>query len=492
MMKSTVWLLAWALLAHPVAAQTPAAIGIDTLALRAHTYFLSSDLLLGRNTGTRGERIAAEYIAAQLQRMGLRPASSGSWLQPVPLRSGIIDNAMTLATVVRGSDTLVFGSSRDFVWNTGGARAFRDFAGAAVFVGAAEVAGAVAGDDVRGKVLVVAGTLGALASELVPRWSAAGVAGVILLTDSAQFALYARSRAGVRLFSAADVHDPIWQADLPMLIAAPAFVRALLTQAPLTEAMFDGRSTFQRVDLQRTVSAQLRMETRDVAAVNVAGVIPGRDPALVNEYVVYTAHYDHLGVSTPDGRGDSIYNGFSDNAAGVAMLLAIGQAFLAAPAERSVMLLFLTGEERGLLGSTSYTVAPLVPLTRTVAVINLDAGAPPAPPRNWRIAGGTRSTLGDIAKRVATRRGWDATLSDASPNSDYWPFLRAGVPAIFIVPGNEWEGVTSEQRDALRRRWDRYHQPDDEWSQDFPFAGLARYADYALAIGRAVSAAPRQ
>jgi Zn-dependent M28 family amino/carboxypeptidase len=314
---------------------------------------------------------------------------------------------------------------------------------------------------------------------------------VIVLTDSAQFALYARSRAGARLFTATDVRDPIWQPDLPMLIAAPTLTRALLAQAPLTEAMFDGGRVFQRVDLERTVSAQLRVEMNDVAAVNVAGVIPGRDPALLDQYIVYTAHFDHLGVSIPNARGDSIYNGFSDNAAGVAMLLAIGQAFLAAPAERSVMLLFLTGEERGLLGSTAYTAAPLVPLERTVAVINLDAGAPPAAPRSWRIAGGTRSTLGDIAKRVATGREWEAALSDASPNSDYWPFLRAGVPAIFIVPGNEWEGHTGEQRDALRRRWDRYHQPDDEWAQDFPFAGLARYADYALAIGRAASAGAR-
>jgi Zn-dependent M28 family amino/carboxypeptidase len=119
------------------------------------------------------------------------------------------------------------------------------------------------------------------------------------------------------------------------------------------------------------------------------------------------------------------------------------------------------------------------------ALINLDAGAPPAPPITWRIAGGTGTALGTLAAEVAEQAGWTATLSAASPNSDYWPFLARGVPAVFLIPGGEWENTSAAQKQELQQRWDRYHQAGDEWASDFPFAGLARYADYALRLGRA-------
>jgi Zn-dependent M28 family amino/carboxypeptidase len=220
-----------------------------------------------------------------------------------------------------------------------------------------------------------------------------------------------------------------------------------------------------------------------VRAANIGAVLRGSDPALRDEYIVYTAHYDHLGVSSPDASGDSVYNGFSDNAAGVAMLLAIAEAMSDDPPARSVAFLFFTGEERGLLGSAYMASSPPMPLDNIAALINLDAGAPPAPPLNWRIAGGAGTALGQLAADVATTNGWTAVLSAPSPNSDYWPFLQRGVPSIFIIPGDQWENVTTEQRDALRRRWDRYHQAGDHWHAEFPFAGLARYAAYALAVG---------
>jgi Zn-dependent M28 family amino/carboxypeptidase len=219
-------------------------------------------------------------------------------------------------------------------------------------------------------------------------------------------------------------------------------------------------------------------------AANVAAMLPGSDPDRRNEYVVYTAHYDHLGIGVPDAAGDSIYSGFSDNAAGVAMLLAIAEQLRDAPPPRSVLFLFFTGEERGLLGSSYFASHPPVRLTRMRALINLDAGAPPAPPVSWRIAGGD-SALDQTARRVAEGRGWTVTVGPASPNSDHWPFLYRGVPSIFIIPGEEWEGTTPEVRAALRARWDRYHQPGDRWFPDFPFAGLGRYADFALLVGLA-------
>jgi hypothetical protein len=116
-------------------------------------------------------------------------------------------------------------------------------------------------------------------------------------------------------------------------------------------------------------------------------------------------------------------------------------------------------------------------------LINLDAGAPPAPPISWRIAGGSSSTLGNLADSVAKAQQWTADLGTGTPNSDYWPFLQRGVPSIFIIPGNHWENVTPQQQEALRAKWDRYHRADDEWSGEFPFGGLVRYARFAFLVG---------
>ncbi|HEY8380149.1 MAG TPA: M28 family peptidase, partial [Nannocystis sp.] len=274
---------------------------------------------------------------------------------------------------------------------------------------------------------------------------------------------------------------------LPTLVAGPRLTAALLAGAPLAPDALDGTKPFKALPLGRMIEATIRVSEMPVAAANVAALIPGHDPALRDEVVAYTAHYDHLGIGPADATGDSIYNGFSDNAAGVAMLLAIGEAFAREPPARSVLLLFFTGEELGLLGSAYYAAEPLIPLERTVAVINLDAGAPPAPPRSWRVAGGTVSTLGEVARHVAAGQGWTAEPSGPRPNSDYWPFLRAGVPAVFLIPGSEWEGVSRAEREALHARWDRYHQPGDEWHPDFPFSGLRRYAEFAWLLGAEVA-----
>jgi Zn-dependent M28 family amino/carboxypeptidase len=241
---------------------------------------------------------------------------------------------------------------------------------------------------------------------------------------------------------------------------------------------------------QGTVRVTVAASADVVHARNVGCLLRGTEARAADTAIVLTAHYDHLGVSTPDERGDSIYNGFSDNAAGVAMLLAIAQGIQRSPAgalRHSLLLLFFTGEERGLLGSDYFVARPPYPLGRLRAVINLDAGAPPARPWNWRVAGGDGIPLGSLAMDVAAARGWAAVTSAATPNSDYFPFARAGVPAVFLIPGTgPYEGLTSDSSDALRRRWDEYHQAADAWYPDFPFEGLQRYAEFALALASAV------
>lgn len=464
---------------------------IDTLALRGHTKFLADDLLEGRGTGTRGERLAALYLRSQLTRLGLSGAATdGGYLQPVPLREATIDHAGTSVVVERGGERVAFRSGEDFVVNTGGRDAFRDFEGEALFAGTAALAhDALAGHErLDGRVIVVLGTLGSEAGTLIPDWIRRGAEGVVsLIPEPERFNVFVRSRGDTRLYVDADVDDPVWQPQLPTLIAGPRLSAALLADAALAPDALDGSRTFSALPLERHVEASIRTTTRELASANVAAILPGSDPALRDEVVVYTAHYDHLGIGLPDARGDSIYNGFSDNAAGTAMLLTIAEALVREPPALSVVFLFFTGEEKGLLGSSYYAAEPLIPLERTIAVINLDAGAPPAPPRSWHVAGGELSTLGSLARRVAAERGWVAEPSAARPNSDYWPFLQRGVPAVFLIPGSDWEGVSRAEQEALRQRWDHYHQPADEWSADFPFAGLERYAQLALSLGRAVA-----
>lgn len=455
--------------ATPVAAQS-----VDTLGMRVNTRFLSSDLLEGRGTGTRGEHIAAEYIASELMRIGAQPIQGNGYLQPIPLKRAIINDSATRVSL----NGRRFESHRDFVWNTGGRGALRDFAGPLMYVGTADSVAIRRAPESRGHVVVFTGALGGAAVELMPALTRAGAAGVLVLAaDSATYDLYARSRGRTRYYVDADVADPVWQPDIPVLIAAPL----------LSHAVMRNRRVPPFTPVGDTLIADFAAHIESVRSANIAAVIPGSDARRAHEYIAYSAHYDHLGMSLPDPRGDSIYNGFSDNAAGVAMLLAIGKEFKRQPAPRPILLLFFTGEERGLLGSSFFAAQPPLPLQNIRALINLDAGAPPAPPAEWRIAGGTASRLGETARTALQRRGWNVQLGAASPNSDYWPFLTRGVPSVFLIPGNVWEGVSSEQQAALKARWDRYHEPGDAWDPAFPFAGLARYAEAALLIGRAAA-----
>ena len=429
-------------------------------------------------------------MASQLTLLGLEPLGEArDFLLPIPMKAAIIGDA-TEAVVTRGSASASFRTPRDFLVNTGGSRAFHDFSGPVVFAGPPDRALAAlrALGDFRGRVVAVTAPLGAAAPALVPALIEGGATGVLVLVpDTAQFDLFVRSRGDRRFFVDAPVNDPVWQPDLPVILAGPSLTAALLDGSGITRELVEGRPGTPARPLGRELRLRLAATIQSVRAANVGGVLRGSDPARRDELIVYTAHYDHLGISVPDARGDSIYNGFSDNAAGVGMLLAVAEALRASPPPVSVAFLFFTGEERGLLGSAFAAAQPPFELKRVRALINLDAGAPPAPPTSWRVAGGENTPLGAKAAEVAKQAGWTATLSAASPNSDYWPFLARGVPAVFLIPGPEWENVTPAQKQELQKRWDRYHQAGDEWAADFPFAGLARYADYALRLGLAMA-----
>lgn len=468
-----------------ILAPATAAVGqppVDSTQIKADTYFLAHDVLAGRGTGTRGGAVAAVYIASRCRALGLQPIGE-DYLLPVPLEA---------ATVLRGTQLTIAGSAGSrtfeapdqFTPNVGTAETLRDFSGPLVFVGTERqvTSGDAAHVDMTGAIAVTLGPFrGAAADTLVAR----GTVGMInLIPDSEGYALYRRSRGPERVYHRdADVRSSFLP-PLPSVLAGPQIAAVLASEL---HGPADRPPGPQALSLRGSVT--LKLARRPVPADNVACVLPGSDPAGRDTAIVMTAHYDHLGVSTPDATGDSIYNGFSDNAAGVAMLLSIADVLSHSTPRlsHSLVLLFLTGEERGLLGSDYYVAHPAWPLSATRAVVNLDAGAPPAPPVSWRLAGVDSTGLGRLALRVATSRGWRATTSPPSANSDYFPFHREGVPAVFIIPGADpYEGLTADSSRALRARWDHYHQASDEWFPDFPFSGLVRYADYALLVVEAI------
>ena len=455
----------------PARPPAPSVSAIDTLPMRAHAFFLAHDLLLGRETGTPGAQVAALYIEAQCRSRGLRPVG-GAYAHPVPLDLVV---PRTSETYLRIGEQL-FSVARDFLITGGTPGGLAGFTGATAAVGSA--------DSIRrdpdalpaldGAVAVVRGVVRADVATLLARRGAVGIVQVV--DDPETYALYSASR-GAALTVLREAVPSSFFGDLPSVIAGPAAAAALGEPG---------------VRIELTAA----FDRGPIPAANVACLLPGVDAARRDTAIVFTAHLDHLGVSLPDAAGDSIYNGFSDDAAGVAMLLAIADALRQRPEgglRHSALFLFFTGEERGLLGSDYFVARPPYPLERMRALINLDAGAPPAPPWTWRLAGGEGNPLGDLARDVASAQGWSATVSAATANSDYFPFARMGVPAVFIVPGPApYQGLSADSSQALRRRWDRYHLPADHYDDAFPFRGLQRYAEYALRIAEALDGPGRR
>ncbi|NIM48890.1 MAG: M28 family peptidase [Gemmatimonadales bacterium] len=453
---------------------------IDTLAIRAHTRFLSHDMLRGRGTASPGERLAALYIASQCVALGLQ-AANGDYMQSVPLELAHLRSTARLL-VAGPALRSEFRYPADFTPNVGRKGTLVDFAGRAAYVGGADdIRAGLGALELDGKVAVTLGPLrGAPADTLAAR----GAAGMIhLIGEPEAYELYVQSRGTSRMYHRdADLPSSSLP-KVPSVIAGPRVAQALLAGTPVVRG-----AKMLPQPLPWTAEVHMEFETEAVAATNVACVLPGADPQARDTAIAFAAHYDHLGVGVPDAAGDSVFNGFSDNAAGVAMLLAIGQALAntsSEPMRHSTLLLFFSAEEKGLLGSDYYVERPMWPLERTLAVINLDAGAPPAPPVSWQLAGVDSTGLGAVAIGVAQRRGWRVTTSRPRPISDFYPFTRRGVPALLIIPGPDpYEGLTADSSKALRGRWDQYHKPGDEWADDFPFAGLARYAEFAYLIAQ--------
>ncbi|HVE56975.1 MAG TPA: M28 family peptidase, partial [Pyrinomonadaceae bacterium] len=335
-----------------------------------------------------------------------------------------------------------------------------------------------------------------------------GAAGVILIhtTESAGYGwnVVRTSNGGWRFDVARNSGDPIpflqmrsWMTEET---ARKIFAQSGKNLDELRNAA--KKRDFIPVKLGLTANIEINSELKRLDSNNVIGIWEGSDAKLKDEYVAYTAHWDHLGVGAPNDKGDTIYNGALDNASGVAQILAIASAFTKLPKDgqpkRSQIFIFTTAEEQGLLGAEWYARHPVVPLAKTVANLNIDGGNFYGLTKNYGALGAERSNLQDIIQSVLKDRNM-TFLADNHPEqgyffrSDHFPFAKVGVPALSIRNGDEYVGKTKEFSDALFAEFNskHYHQPSDEFREDWQFDGMVQTLDITMAIGMQISNSPQ-
>ena len=498
-------------------------------AIRARIKFLSSDLLEGRGTGARGGEIAANYIAAQMEALGLKGAgANGSFFQPVSL-VGVKADPNTKLTVSGRNGKEAFKFADEYVAFTGSQTEEVDVDSEMVFVGYGIDAPELrwndykgVPDDYRGKILVMLvndppatteepNLFGAKALTYYGRWTykyeeaaRRGAAAVILLhTDQSAgypWSVVRTSNGSWRFDIARNPGDNSPFLKIRSWVTDDAARRIMKLAGPDLDNLRAKAASrdFQPIALNLKGKISLKSEVKRVEAPNVVGILPGRDPKLRDEYVVYSAHWDHLGVGAPDKNGDTIYNGALDNATGVASVLAIAEALSKLPPaqrpRRSSLFLFPTAEEQGLIGAEWYSKHPLVPLAKTAANVNLDSMNVLGPTHDFVPLGAERSSLKAVVEAVARERGLRVS-PDARPEqgsfyrSDHFPFARVGVPSISLKEGNDYVGHTKEWGEEQFKAYNtaHYHQPSDEYTDSWDFRGMLQETEIAMAIGRRVA-----
>ncbi len=490
-------------------------------AIRAHMRFLADDLLEGRGTGARGYELAARYVAAHFESLGLEPAGpGGSYYQPVPLREIRLLPEESSLVLVRGGKSEPLALQKDFLMFGPALHTETRVEAPVVFAGYGVTATERGYDDYTG--IDVRGKIVALLSGAPPSFPSAerahfssrvlkaenaarrGAVGMLFLwteKDEQVFPWAAAARMSrqpsLRWLSPEGTPNDVQ----PELRGGAWLSRevsgSLLSGAPKSfgEALAAAdRSEPQAFPLP--VSARIRMSGRHapLESPNVLAVLRGSDPRLRDEYLVYTAHLDHEGIGEPRD-GDSIYNGALDNASGVAQMLEVARAFtrLAARPRRSVMFIAVTAEEHGLLGSDYFARYPTVPVGQIVANVNLDGGLILYLPADVVAHGAEHSTLGGVVQSAATRLGLELSPDPAPEQtffirSDQYSFVKQGIPAVFVFPGMRSADPSVQGASVFQNYLDaRYHTPQDDMRQTFSFEAGATGARLNFLIGYEVA-----
>ncbi|HEY0413725.1 MAG TPA: M28 family metallopeptidase [Allosphingosinicella sp.] len=492
----------------------PASGAFSADRFKAHVAFLADDALEGRDTGSRGNKIAAAYVASQFLSLGLKPGGEkGGWYQPVPFRSAALVGTPRV-TISGPVGTQSWGNGGDVLVGPSLTEERQDVAALVVFAGYGLDAPAqglddYAGLDVRGKIVaVLAGTPEGLDGEIAAHLgdekgamaARRGAVGLVTVMTGRY--------AGVRPWQVMAAHagEPalawVGPDGKPHVEGAGLGVAAYLN-APAARALFAGaRRSYEQVrrdaDKARSrpkgfpLAARIRIERRSaltpIVSPEVIGILPGADPALRDEYVVLMAHLDHLGLKADARPGeDRVYNGALDNAAGIATLLEAARAFAESDERprRSILFIANTGEEKGLLGADYYAHFPTVPIGRIVGAVDLDMPLLLYPFTDVIAFGAGHSTVAEAVRRAAGRMGV-ALSPDPMPEqnifvrSDHYEFVRQGVPAILLATGFA-NGGAAKWRAFLNGA---YHHVNDDLTQPIDWEAGARYAELNYLISR--------
>jgi hypothetical protein len=490
-------------------------------AIRADMRFLSDDLLEGRGTGTRGHEIAAKYMAAQFEQMGLQPwGDAGTYFQNVPFRAARPDAGKTTLTLVRGGKEEKFEFRKDFIARGDASRAETSVEAEVVFVGDGVTAPEQGYDDykgvdAKGKIVAMLYEAPNFETSLKAHYSsgevkvanaaAHGAVGVILLDDPILEKLYGYDE---------QVRDLAWPQlrwldpqgrpnDYFAEIKGEAFLNMEATRrffhgtGHSTDEVYAAMKAGKAQSFATGMTAKIRNVTKleDVHSPNVVAKLEGSDPALKDEYVVYTSHLDHLGIGEPV-NGDKIYNGALDNASGSACLLEVARALrqMNPRPRRSILFVSVTAEEAGLLGSDYFAHYPTVAKSAIAANVNMDEDQMLWPLKDIIPFGAEHSSLDDVVHEAAERMHLGVS-PDPMPDevifirSDQYSFVKQGIPAVFPVPGFKSDDAKINPA-KIFAKWEetRYHQPSDDMNQPgLDFEEAARFARFNLLVGYMVA-----
>ncbi len=513
-------------------AEEPGFPVIDGDAVLGHIRVLASDAFEGRAPGTKGEELTVAYLAEQLAKIGVQPGSpDGTWLQKVPL----------VGTSVQGSPSLTFrkGTAErklawrdDYVaWTKRVVERVDLEASELVFVGYGVQAPEFRWDDykgvdLRGKTMIVLvgdppasdpaqpgeldpNTFGGRAMTYYGRWTykyeigARLGAAAVLIVHETEPAGYPFSIVQGRTTEQLELETPdgnLGRAAVEGWITLDQAKGLFAMAGRDFEALKAKAATreFEPLPLGATASLSLANTIRKVSSANVIAKLEGSDPTLKDEWLIYTTHWDHFGRG-PAVNGDTIYRGAIDNASGTGGLIELARAFAAATPRprRSILFLFVTAEEQGLLGSTAYAEHPLYPLAKTVAVLNLDGLNVHGRTRDLTIIGLGLSGVDDDLKKAAAAQG-RVVRPDPMPEkgsyyrSDHFPFARKGVPSVNAGGGIDYVGRPAGYGKSLLEAYIRndYHKPSDAVRSDWDMSGAVQDLDLYLRVGHALASGP--
>jgi Zn-dependent M28 family amino/carboxypeptidase len=489
-------------LAAAVLAQQPPAKHFDGESWWAHVKFLADDSLEGRETGSEGLRKAEAYVVDQLTKAGLEPAGVNGFYQPVKFVSReIVENESSVALVTNGKEEpLILGE--DTYFNTRVALATEEITSPLVFCGYGlkipeNSYDDLAGLDLHGKIVVyIAGSPAEVSAPLSAhyqtareRWKSlkqAGAIGTIGIPNPASMDIPWSRMSLNRAHASMDLADPEFDETSGAKVALvfnPAQAEKLFAASGHTFAeianLGKDRKAMPHFSLGISLKSHAALKTTAVESANVIGKLPGSDPALKNEYVVLSAHVDHVGIGAPI-NGDRIYNGAMDNGSGVAALLEVAGSLKGAKLRRSILFVFVTAEEKGLLGSKYFAAHPTVSAKSIIADINIDMFLPIVPLKVLKVQGLLESDLGDRAREAAQLYGVRVQadpepLRNAFIRSDQYNFVLHGVPAVKLDVG--FDPGSPEQK--IFKDWltNRYHAPSDDVAQPVDLAAAGLYED---------------